>query len=87
MQLLDPAYRGGANGPSLMEFQANYSHTGACEERFLTSVRRAKANEDRDPEWRPASESDQRRFRAPRDLTPEEYKSVETWYYWKREAT
>lgn len=87
VQLLDPAYRGGANGPSLMECQANFGRVGACEERFLGKVRLPDAAERHDPEWRPAQELDLRWSRAPRDLSPEEYKRVEAWYYWKRRTT
>lgn len=39
VQLLDPTYRGRANGPSLMECQANYGRSGASEERMLAHVR------------------------------------------------
>jgi hypothetical protein len=84
LQLLNPAYRGGANGPSLMECQTNYLRLGACEERFLNAVRPPEANELRDPEWRPATESDLRRARTPGELSAEEYRRAETWYYWKR---
>lgn len=87
VQLLDPAYRGGANGPSLMECQANFARVGACEERFIGDVRAPRTMESRDAEWRPARESDLRWSRVPRDLSAEEYKRVETWYYWKRTAT
>ncbi len=87
VQLLDPAYQGGANRPSLMECQANYERLGASEERFVGDVRPPQADEIRDPEWRPAQESDLRWSRAPRDLSEEEYKRLETWYYWKRRST
>jgi hypothetical protein len=87
VQLLDPAFRGGANGPSLMECQANFQRFGASEERFVGNVRPPGPGETRDPEWRPAVESDQRSSRVPRDLSDEEYKNVETWYYWKRKTT
>jgi hypothetical protein len=87
VRLLDPAYRGGANAPSLMECQANFARVGACEERFLGDVRSPGAAEKRDPDWRPAQESDLRWARAPRDLTEEEYKCLDTWYYWKRRTT
>jgi hypothetical protein len=87
VQLLDPAYRGGANSPSLIECQANYLRHGACEERFVANVRSPEADESRDPDWRPADEVDLRWARAPRDLSPEEYGRLETWYYWKRRAT
>ena len=81
VQLLDPAYQRGANGPSLMECQANYLCVGACEERFLADVRPPEAEERPDAEWRPAQESDLSLSCLPRDLSPEEYKNVETWYY------
>jgi hypothetical protein len=87
VQLLDPAYRGGANGPSLMECQTNFQRFGACEERFLDDVRPPRDQESRDPEWRAAEESDLRWSRALQDLSEEESKCVETWYYWKRETT
>jgi hypothetical protein len=87
VQLLDPAYAGGANKLSLVECQENFRRVGACEERFVDDVRPPQAEESPDPEWRPARESDLQRPRTPRDLSPEEYKRVKTWYYWKREAT
>ena len=70
-----------------MECQANFARVGACEERFIGDVRAPKTMESRDAEWRPARESDLRWSRVPRDLSTEEYKRVETWYYWKRTAT
>lgn len=76
-QLLDPAYRGGANAGSLMEHQT----------RFLSSFRGPERAGARDPEWRPAQESDLHWARTPRDLTEAEYKSLDAWYYWKREVT
>jgi len=87
VQLLDPAYRGGANKPSLMEGQANYKRTGASEERFIENVRSPAASEVRDAEWRPVEESDLRYSRTPTELSVEEYRSVDAWYYWKRRAT
>ncbi|MDP3212876.1 MAG: CPCC family cysteine-rich protein [Deltaproteobacteria bacterium] len=87
VQLLDPACRGGANGPCLMECQDNYQRLGAAEERFSCDVRPLQAGESRDPEWRPVQDADLRWARAPRDLSPQEYERVETWYYWKRNAT
>jgi len=87
VQLLDPAYRGGANSPSLMECQANFIRLGVCEERFVGNIRAPRATEPPDPEWRPAQESDLRWSRAPRDLSAEEYDRIEAWYYWKRRST
>jgi len=87
VQLLDPAYQGGANGPSLIECQTNFQRLGASEARFVDEVRLPDNEETRDPEWRPAVASDLRWSRAPQDLSDEEYRRVESWYYWKREAT
>jgi hypothetical protein len=87
VQLLDPAYRGGANAPSLLECQANFMRVGACEDRFVNDVRPPRTEEGRDPEWRPATESDLGQARSPRDLSRDEAKRDETWYYWKRVAT
>jgi len=87
VQILDPAYAGGANGSSLMECQANFQRQGASQDRFVGEVRPPADGESRDPEWRPALEADLRWARAPRDLSDEEYKRVDTWYYWKRKAT
>ena len=87
VQLLDPAYQGGANRPSLMECQENLRRVGACEERFFGDVRPPAAEERHDPEWRRAEESDLKWSRRPRDLSSDEYEDVETWYYWKRMVT
>lgn len=87
VQLLDPAFPGGANKPSLIECQEKCRRIGACEERFVDDVRPPEAEETLDQEWRPAQESDLRWARTPRDLTEEEYKCLDTWYYWKRSAT
>ncbi len=81
VQLLDPAYNGGANTLSLMECQANYERIGACEERFLDSVQPPSPGEKRDAEWRPAKESDL--DHAPTPQVP----TVDSWYYWKRRST
>jgi len=87
VQLLDPAYRGGANKPSLMECQANYQRFGASAECFTNQVRPPIDGESLDPNWRLAEDSDLRWSRTPRSLTNEEYNCLNTWYYWKREST
>jgi len=87
VQLLDPAFQGGANEPSLIECQENFRRVGACEARFVGHVRPPVAEETLDQEWRPAKESDLRSARRPRELTTEEYECLETWYYWKRRVT
>jgi hypothetical protein len=87
VQLLDPAYQGGANVLSLMDCQVNYQQFGACEDRFVKNVRPPEKDEPCDPEWRLALESDLHWARTPRDLTDDEYRRIETWYYWKRKTT
>lgn len=84
LQLLDPAFGGGANAPSLLECQANYRCFGACEARFRELVRPPTVEEAKDPEWRPAQDSDLRWSRLPKELAGEEHDRLETWYYWKR---
>ena len=86
VQLLDPAYSGGANSLSLIECQKNYSLLGACEDRFLKSVRAPDKDEVRDKEWRPVIKSDLKFASRPRDLSPADRGRPEAWYYWKREA-
>ena len=86
VQLLDPAYRGGANTLSLMESQVNFERLQVSDERFVKNVRSPCPGEDRDPEWRQAAEEDPKRARAPRDLSDEEHGRLEVWYYWKRKA-
>lgn len=84
VQLLDPSYRGGANGPSLIECQANYARVGASEECFLGSVRPPQSSEICDPEWRPARQSDVGRIQV-RDLATTHELPLEIWYYWKND--
>jgi len=83
VQRLDPAYAGGANGPSLLDCQVNYVRWGASEQRFTSNVRPPRKTEERDPEWRLLEEADIKRARAPKDLSHEESDRVETWCYWK----
>lgn len=86
VQVFDPSFRGGANVPSLMECQASFASCGACEARFVGSVRPATPGEARDPEWRPATTDDLRGARAPRELSDAEREQPAAWYYWKRDA-
>jgi hypothetical protein len=44
VQFDDPDYEGGANEVSLRQGQINYQNFGACEERFISNVR--KPNKD-----------------------------------------
>lgn len=83
IQLLDPSYGGGANQLSLVECQANFQRFGACEERFIQNVRPPTRDEEHDPEWRPVREGDLMRARRPIDLSEEEAKRLDVWYYWK----
>ena len=41
----DPEFEGGANGISLNQARENYKKFGACEERFIESVRPPKDDE------------------------------------------
>jgi hypothetical protein len=82
--LLDPAHRGGANSLSLLESQAKFESLRVSDERFITNVRPPLPDEDRDPEWRRATQDDLKRSRAPCDLSDEEHRLLEVWYYWKR---
>lgn len=84
VQLLNPAYRGGANTLSLMESQASFERIQVSDDRFVQNVRSPKPDEERDPEWRLATEEDLKRARVPRDLSDEEHARLEVWYYWKR---
>ena len=84
VQLLDPAYRGGANTLSLLESQVNYGKLKVSDVRFSDNVRPPGVEESRDPEWRPAVQSDLARARTPASLSDEEYRRLETWYYWKK---
>jgi len=84
VQLLDPAYRGGANTLSLMDSQATFERIQVSDDRFVQDVRSPKPGEERDPEWRLATEADLKRARVPRDLSGEEHARLEVWYYWKR---
>lgn len=86
VQLLDPGYTGGANPPSLMMCQENFAKTGVSEDRFKGNVRPPRAKEKRDPEWRPANESDLLYARAPKDITRKEHQDLNVWYYWKRKT-
>lgn len=86
VQLLDPAYRGGANSPSLIDCQLNYEQFGACEQHFVENVRPPHVEECRDLEWRLVHQADLAHVRSPRELTNEEYARAETWYYWKRSS-
>lgn len=84
IQLLDPAYTGGANRPSLIECQSNFERFGASELWVLDLVRPPTADEPRDPEWRPARASDLDGARLPRDLSDEERSQAVAWYHWLR---
>lgn len=82
IQLLDPAYAGGANKLSLAESQSNFAKFGACEEQFLDSVRPPRAEETRDPKWRPVTRVDFEHARLPRDVPDEDWDRPEKIYYW-----
>ena len=82
VQLLDPWYSGGANGPSLVEAQENFRLHGASERRFLQQVRKPLPDEARDPSWRPAIETDRARVTTPAELGRRLPEGNWPWYYW-----
>jgi hypothetical protein len=84
VQLLDPWLEGGANKPSLRDSQIAYELNGAMELRFRKNVRKATPLDERDPGWRKVSEADRRQVRTPASLSDAEYKTLDTWYYWRR---
>lgn len=84
VQLLDPGYAGGANALSLIDSQRSYAERGACLPASGGSVRPPRPDETRDPEWRPAVPDDLKSSRSPKDLSDEEYRRLDAWYYWKR---
>ncbi len=87
VQLLDPAYRGGANTLSLKESQENFKKLRVSDDRFIKSVRPPGPDEERDPQWRPVVDADLTRARTPSELSEAEHRRLETWYYWKWEST
>ncbi|MEZ6194786.1 MAG: CPCC family cysteine-rich protein [Planctomycetota bacterium] len=53
VQFGDPDFRGGANGPSLREAQANFREFGAYDRDALPHVQAPSPEVPRDPEWKP----------------------------------
>jgi len=48
-----PDEAGGANGISFREAQQNFARFGAIDQISLTSVRKPRPNDVRDPSWKP----------------------------------
>ena len=90
VQLRWPELRGGANRPSLVEAQVEFTATGAMEHRFTGLVRGASADEPFEPGWRPADSTVDRfeRWEATREPWPADYTSLYWWRptYWRRNA-
>ena len=84
VQALDPTYAGGANRPSLFEAQSNYRKYGAMEERFVKHVRGIQPDDEQDAQWRPLADGDRKFRRAPADLSDEEHRDLNVWYYWRQ---
>jgi hypothetical protein len=85
VQLRDVLFAGGANKLSLVDCQRNYATFGACEERFRKHVRRATANDVRDPGWRPVDlENDNVERCLPEGGWAEPWPSDSTLLYWWR---
>jgi hypothetical protein len=86
VQLRFPTLRGGANGPSLIEAQQNFSQLGACEQRFTGNVRMPDVDENRDPDWRLidlSMDEFEKPFAPGEEFTayPEDFTTL---YYWRR---
>ena len=75
IQLLDPAYRGGANLESLIQAQARFASRPNA---TVTTKQR------HDPTWRPATDEDAARALTPHDLADTEVTRRDRWYYWLR---
>lgn len=86
VQLLDPWYPSGANKVSLVDAQRNFATIGASEERFRSDVKPVKADESRDPQWRPATEADRARVTTPARLQKEMPHGKWPWYYWQQDV-
>lgn len=84
VQLLDPWFAGGANRPNLVEAQACFAGCGAMEERFLQNVKGVLSTDDRDPTWRRVAEYDRAFVRTPRELSGDEHRDLNSWYYWRK---
>ena len=52
VQFDDPDYEGGANTVSLRQAQQNYIGFGASDRLFCDFVRKPKASDKKDPNWR-----------------------------------
>jgi hypothetical protein len=86
IQLLDPWYSGGANHPSLVEAQENFASFGACDHHGKQFVKGVLPDDEKDSEWRPASESDRVHAKRPRDLTEQDFSVADALYYWRQNA-
>ncbi len=87
VQLADPWFEGGANTPSLVAAQKNYTKFGSMEQRFQKNTRKATESDEKDSEWRPVDDSDREFITSPREIEEEQknYKSI-PYEYWKRNA-
>lgn len=82
VQLRWPEYAGGANRPSLIKAQQEYTDIGAMESRFTGKVRKPTADEPIDGGWRQANPRIDgfERWDAPRDPWPDDYTTL---YWWR----
>jgi hypothetical protein len=87
VQLLDPAYAGGANRMCLMEAQENFAKFGACDLSSCGGSRKPGPNECRAVDWRTARSDDLLHARTPASLSGDEAEHFSNWYYWKRQRT
>jgi hypothetical protein len=84
----------GANHPTLIEAQENYSREGVCEWRLHDYVRPSNDSDVRDPEWRPIDEGidniEEHVFGVDQGRTyPRDYTQLYYWRstYWRRSST
>jgi hypothetical protein len=74
VQLLDPWFEGGANEPSLVQAQADYS------------ARSDPSSDLQDPAWRQVVEADRAGIKVPSQLSNQELADFDVLYYWRRET-
>jgi len=86
VQLLNPWFAGGANQPSLIEAQANFARFAAFDDQGKQYIKGILPGDEKDPEWRPVTESDRVYVKKPRDIADQELNNLDIWYYWKNKS-
>ena len=89
LQLLDPWYAGGANRPSLAEWQewhAAFVESETIDEGTESNAEVAEPDYLQDVRWRRANDSDRVRVRRVRDIREIGGQAhLAQWYYWLRD--